>query len=67
MLLALLAAFAALILRAPEQLCKFGVFIGLCVLDIANQAQHVLQGLLGEPDQALVLVLGPGDLSGLLR
>src|SRR4051794_481971 len=65
-LLAHLAALAALGLRLAEQFNELLIPVALGVLDVALQPQRVAQGLLGEPDQVVVLVLGAGDLTGLL-
>src|SRR4051794_2751297 len=66
-LLALLGSLAAGLLGAPEELGELGVVLALGVLDVGVQSQDVAQGLLGEPDDVVVLVLGAGDLAGLLR
>src|SRR5438105_388858 len=64
--LALFAAFAALRLRAPEQVGELGVAVALGVLDVGLEAQRVAQALLGEPDEVVVLVLRAGRVAGLL-
>src|SRR5215210_7560698 len=65
-LLALFSALAALGLRLAEQVGEFAVAVAVGVLDVGLQAERVAQALLGEPDEVVVLVLGAGDLSGLL-
>jgi len=65
--LALLRALAALVLRATEEVGELLVALALRVLDVLLQPQHVVEALLGEPEDVVVLVLGPGDAAGLLR
>src|SRR5205085_7671108 len=65
--LALLAALPAGTLRAPEELGELIVAVALGVLDVVLEPQRIAQALLGEPDQVVVLVLGPGDLACLAR
>src|SRR4051794_36801316 len=64
--LSLLGALAALPLGAPKELGELGVSVALGVLRVVLEAQDVAQALLGEPDDVVVLVLGAGDLAGLL-
>src|SRR5204863_6014521 len=65
-LLALLGSLAARALGAAEELGEIRITIALGVLDVGLQAQHVREALLDEPDDVVVLVLGAGDLPGLL-
>jgi hypothetical protein len=54
-------------LRLGEELGQLSVALPLRVLDIGLQPQRVVQAFLGEPDQVVILVGGPGDLAGLAR
>src|SRR6187551_1005906 len=65
-LLALLGSLAARLLCSPEEFRELGVSLALGVLDVGLEPQNVAQTLLREPDHVVVLVLGAGDLSGLL-
>jgi hypothetical protein len=60
-LLALLSALAALGLRLPEEVGELRIPLTLGVADVGLQPQHVAQAHLGEPDDVVVLVGGPGD------
>jgi hypothetical protein len=53
-------------LRAAEEVRELRVAVTLRVLRVLLEAQSVAQTLLGEPDDVVVLVLGAGDLPGLL-
>jgi hypothetical protein len=64
-LLALLGALAALALGPAEEVGQLAVAVAFGVLDVALQPQGVAQARLGEPDDVVVPVLGPGDLAGL--
>src|SRR5215210_9354444 len=64
-LLALLSALAALGLGLAEEVRELGVVVTLGVLDVLLEAQHVVEACLGEPDDVVGLVLGPGYLAGL--
>src|SRR5918992_828669 len=61
--LALLGALAALALGPAEEVGELLVAVALGVLHVRLEAQGVVQALLGEPDDVVVLVLGPGDLA----
>src|ERR671930_553898 len=65
-LLPLLGALAALALSAAEEVRELRISVPLGVLDVRVEPQHVPQALLDEPDDVVVLVLGAGDLPGLL-
>src|SRR5919106_921243 len=65
-ILALLGALAALTLRTTEELRQLLVAVALGVLRVLLHPEHVAKALLGEPEQVVVLVLGAGDVAGLL-
>src|SRR5215207_9028610 len=65
--LPLLGALAALALRAPEEIGELAVAVALGIGRVLLHPQRVAQALLREPDDVVVLVLGPGDLAALRR
>src|SRR4051812_39439546 len=62
-LLAPLAALAARLLGAAEELPQVRVAVTVGVLDIGLQTQRIAERLLGEPDQVVVLVLSASGLA----
>src|SRR3954452_5167581 len=66
-LLALLGALAARLLSAAEELGEVGIALAVGVLGVGLEAEHVVEALLGEPDDVVVLVLGARHVTGLLR
>src|SRR3954447_17382822 len=62
-LLAPLAALAARLLGAAEELRQVRVAVTVGVLDIGLQTQRIAERLLGEPDQVVVLVLSASCLA----
>src|SRR3954447_11466455 len=65
-LLAPLTAAAARVLGALEELRELLVAVALGVLLVLREPERVAQRLLREPDQVVVLVLGPGDIARLV-
>src|SRR5215216_2517287 len=62
----LLGPLAALGLGPAEEVGQLRIPLTFGVLDIGLQAQGVAQAGLGEPDDVVVLVLGAGDVPGLV-
>src|SRR4029450_9340603 len=52
-------------LRPPKEISEFVISSKGCVLDVGLQPQHIAQAGFGEPDDVVVLVLGPGDVAKL--
>src|SRR5215216_604591 len=62
----LLGPLAALGLGPAEEVGQLRIPLTFGVLDIGLQAQGVAQAGLGEPDDVVILVLGAGDVPGLV-
>src|ERR1700712_5354052 len=62
---ALLGPLLAGLLGTPEEISQVGIARPVGVFGVVLEPQHVVEALLGEPDDVVVLVLGAGDFTRL--